>query len=62
MGCSSPKSVPSPITTLKAEQVEDMEMATMVGTEATATSIPTATATTWDLTLGLAPTPDPTIA
>ena len=60
MGSLSPKSVPPPITTLEEEQVEELEMATMVGTEATATSIPTAT--TWDLTLGLAPTTDPTIA
>ena len=60
MGCSSPKLVPPPITTVEVEQVDDVEMATMVGTEATATAIPTATKR--DLALGLAPTTDPTIA
>ena len=68
MGISSPKTVPPPITTMETEQVKDLEMATVLVTEALENSIPTAkataipTATTQDLTPGLAPTTDPIIA
>ena len=66
MGSLYPKSVPPPITTLEAEHVEDLEMATVVGTATTI--IPTATAnviptaTTRDLAPRMAPTTDPKIA
>ena len=66
MGSSSTKSAPPPIPTLETQQVEELKISTVVGIEATAitmeTATPTTTAMPQDWTLGLEPTTEPTIA